>query len=185
MKNVCILWIVVWFFFSQYVGPAPHWLTVRIGAQSIHHLFWCRLADSGKVARSFHRKTWHPASVQQTTGGGTDLQTRNCHQFLLIWEQLRPRSWLSSPLGSYANCDSSGWGLRPTGPATRQDNYCNILQGGNWSDSGHTRWPNWSWKGFPVPLRNLRIVPLYWGVLLAQLLRRWIHDGTSAAQNWQ
>ena len=170
--------------FSEYGGSAQHRLTVRVDVQSIYHLSYdgCWLLTQEKVARSFHRGTWHPASVQQTTGGGTDLQTRNCRQFLLIWEQLRPRSWPTNPLGSYANCDGTGHRLGSTGPTGK----LRMQRTTSANSSEHTSWTNWSYSGFPVPLRSLRIVPLYSslhlvvssGVLLAQLLRRWpgVHD---------
>ena len=84
--------------------------------QSFKHLSFLRLRKSRSI---FELQKLTSCAERGTTGGGTDLQTRNCRQFLLIREQLRSRSWPAAQLCKlWQRATKSCTNRQDTGPGT-------------------------------------------------------------------
>ena len=162
--------------------------------RSFKHLSFLRLRKSRSIFAS-QKLTSCAQHRGWATGGGTDLQTRNCRQFLLIREQLRSRSWTAVQLcklwqrATKNRTKPTGhWAMDQPLRMSRTLPTVQILPNG---PAGPT---NWSCSGFPVPQRNPRIVPVVlvvynctWWVVV-QLLRPslcYTRYRARAARDWQ
>ena len=89
---------------------------MKKGGAIIQTSLFLRLRKSRSI---FASQKLTSCAQERTTGGGTDLQTRNCRQFLLIREQLRSRSWTAvqlCKLWQRATKNRTNW--QDTGPWT-------------------------------------------------------------------